>query len=156
VNGYRIEPLGGHDRRSFTCGVDALDRYFREQVSQDVRRRMAVCFVAVDEAGDIGGYYTLSATSLSLDALPEVKARRLPRYPIVPAVLLGRLAVSSAHQGRRLGAALVADALLRAGRSEVAGFALVVDAKDEAAARFYEHLEFMRLPGEPTRLIRAL
>jgi GNAT superfamily N-acetyltransferase len=156
VSGYRIEPLGGHDRRSFTCGVDALDRYFREQVSQDMRRRMAVCFVAVDNAGAVAGYYTMAATSLALDALPEAKAKRLPRYRLVPAVLLGRLAIASRHQGKRLGAALVADALLRAGRSEVTGYALMVDAKDEAAAQFYEHLEFTRLPGAPDRLIRAL
>ena len=156
MNGYRIELLGGHGRRSFACGSEALDRYFREQVSQDAHRRLAVCFVAIDDNGEVAGYYTLSATSLALDALPEAKARRLPRYPIVPAVLLGRLAIASAHQGKRLGAALVADAILRAGRSEVTGYALLIDAKDEAAVRFYEHLEFTRLPGAPNRLIRAL
>jgi hypothetical protein len=153
---YRIERLGDHDRRSFTRGSDALDRYFRERVSQDARRRVASCFVATGADGDVAGYYTPAATALALDALPLERARTLPRYPVVPAILIGRLAIASSHHGKRLGAALVADAILRSTRSEVSGFALVVDAKDEIAARFHEHLELMRLPGDPMRLIRIL
>ena len=153
---YLVEPLAGHDRRSFVCGVEALERYFREQVSQDMRRRIASCFVAVDPEGGVAGYYTLAASSIALDALPPERLKRLPRYPVVPAVLLGRLAVSTGHQGKRLGAALVADAILRSTRSDIVGHVMIVDAKDEAAARFYEHLEFTRLPGDPARLIRAL
>jgi GNAT superfamily N-acetyltransferase len=156
VSSYFIEPLSGHDRRGFVCGSEALERYFREQVSQDIRRRIASCFVAVGTEGDVAGYYTLAATAIALTALPEAKAKRLPRYPVIPAVLLGRLAVSSEHQGKRLGAALVADAILRSTRSDVVGHAMIVDAKDEAAGKFYEHLEFTRLPGEPARLIRIL
>jgi GNAT superfamily N-acetyltransferase len=156
LSGYSIEPLGSHDRRSFNSGSAALDRYFKEQVTQDVRRRVASCFVALGPDGGVAGYYTLAATAIALDALPAEKARRLPRYPAVPAILLGRLAVSVPHQGQRLGAALVADALLRCARSEIAGYAMIVDAKDETAAGFYEHLEFTRLPGAPPRLIRVL
>ena len=104
----------------------------------------------------MAGYYTLAATAIALDALPPEKAKKLPRYPVIPAVLLGRLAISLTHQDRRLGAALVADAILRSTRSDIVGHALVVDAKDEAAALFYEHLEFTRLPGDPLRLIRGL
>jgi GNAT superfamily N-acetyltransferase len=153
---YRIEPLGAHDRRSFTCGSDALDRYFREQVTQDARRRIASCFVALGADGDIAGYYTLAPTAIALDALPPERARKLPRYPVIPAFLLGRLAISSRHQGQRLGAAMLADAILRVTRAEITGYAMVVDAKDEAAARFYEHLEFTRLATDPLRLIRVL
>jgi ribosomal protein S18 acetylase RimI-like enzyme len=157
VSDYRIEPLAGHERGQFSCGVEALDRYFREQVTQDIRRRIASCFVAIDiEGGDVAAYYTLSATAIALDLIPAQRAKRLPRYPVVPAVLLGRLAVATAHQGRQLGAALVADAILRSTRSEVTGHALVVDAKNEAAVRFYERLDFTRLPGEQARLIRFL
>ncbi len=156
MNPYRVEPLAEQDRRAFACGSDALDRYFREQVTQDMRRRIATCFVALSSDGQVAGYYTLAATSLALDALPPERARKLPRYPVVPAILLGRLAVASGHQGRRLGSALVADAILRSSRSEIAGHAIVVDAKDEAALRFYEHLEFIRIPGDARRLIRAL
>jgi len=153
---YRIEPLGNHDRRSFTCGSEVLDRYFREQVSRDARRRVASCFVAVCAEGDVAGYYTLAATAIALDALPAERAMKLPRYPVVPAILLGRLAIATGHQGKRLGGAMLADAILRSTRSDITGYAMVVDAKDETAARFYEHLEFMRLPGDPLRLIRIL
>ena len=156
MSAYRVEPLAAHDRRAFECGSAALERYFREQVSQDVRRRIASCFVAVSPQGDVAGYYALAATAIALTALPLDRLKRLLRYPVVPAVLLGRLAVATPHQGRRLGAALVADAILRATRSDIVGHAMIVDAKDEAAARFYEHLEFARLPGDQARLIRAL
>ena len=96
-------------------------------------------------------------TGVQTCALPiSDHAKRLPRYPVIPAVLLGRLAIAKSHQGKRLGGALVADALLRAARSEVMAYAMVVDAKDEAAVRFYEHLGFTRLDDDPRRLIRAL
>ncbi len=121
-----------------------------------MRRRVATCFVAVDIEGGIAGYYTIAASSLVLDALPPEQAKRLPRYPTVPAVLLGRLAVAQSHQGKRLGGALVADALIRATRAEVMAYAMVVDAKDAVAARFYEHLGFTRLGDDQRRLIRAL
>ena len=156
MSGYLIEPLSGHDRRRFTCGDDNLDRYFQQQVSQDIRRRIASCFVALDSDGGVAGYYTLAATAIALDTLPPEKAKKLPRYPAIPAVLLGRLAIATSHQGRRLGAALVADAILRSTNSDVVGHSMVVDAKDEAAARFYEHLEFTRLGGRELRLIRVL
>ena len=153
---YRIELLDAHDRSAFVSGSDALDRYLREQAKQDMRRRVASCFVAVDNDGIIAGYYTIAATSLILDKLSPERAKRLPRYPSIPAVLLGRLAVAQAHQGKRLGGALVADALLRATRAEVMAYAMVVDAKDEQAANFYEHLGFERLGDDPGKLIRSL
>jgi GNAT superfamily N-acetyltransferase len=153
---YRIELLGTHHRSAFVSGSDTLDRYLQQQAKQDMRRRVASCFVAVDAVGDIAGFYTIAASSLVLDALPAEQAKRLPRYPTIPAVLLGRLAVAEAHQGKRLGGALVADALLRASRAEVMAYAMIVDAKDEAAVRFYQHLGFVRLGDDQRRLIRAL
>jgi predicted N-acetyltransferase YhbS len=152
---YRVEALGGQDRAAFSSGSDVLDRYFRFQVSQDVRRRVASCFVALDEADLVAGYYTIATAAVALDALPLARAKKLPRYASVPAVLLGRLAVATAHQGERLGAALVADALMRARRMEIAAYALVVDAKNDAAARFYEHLGFERF-GDARRLFHPL
>jgi len=143
MSGYRIEPLAKHDRKKFSCGSAELDRYFREQTTQDTRRRIAFCFVAVnDDDGEVAGFYTLAATSLALDRLSAEWAHKLPRYPVVPAVLLGRLAVATSHQGKRLGIALVADAVMRASRSEIAGHMMVVDAKDERAASFYANLGF--------------
>jgi hypothetical protein len=92
---FVVEPLGsGHDRTSFVCGVEPLDRYFRNQAGQDVRRRATACFVCQERAtGQIAGYYTLSAGSILLTDLPAQLAKRLPRYPTVPIARLGRLAV---------------------------------------------------------------
>ncbi len=154
--GYRIERLADQDRGAFSSGSEALDRYFREGVTQDARRRIAYCFVAIGPDGDLAGFYTLSATSVLLDRLPPARAKRLPRHPLVPAILLGRLAVAQSHQGKRLGAALVADALIRARSGDVSGHLMVVDAKDEQVARFYEHLEFTRFADDSRRLVRAL
>jgi len=156
VSPYVIEPLAAHDRRGFACGSAELDDYFRDRIGQDIRRRVASSFVAIGPDGDVAGFYTLAATSLAFGALPVERARRLPRYPVVPAILLGRLAISLGHQGKRLGSALVADAMMRAGRAEIAGYAMLVEAKDEAAARFYRHLGFESLPDTPGRLIRPL
>lgn len=98
---FRIEPLNDeHDRTEFMSGAAALDRYFQTQASQDIRRRIATCFVAVSyDSGQIAGYYTLSATSIALDTLSPQLIKKLPRYPVVPAALLGRLAVARTQQG---------------------------------------------------------
>jgi len=151
---YLIEPLSGnHDRPQFVSGSEALDQYLRERASQDVKRRIATCFVAVAHDGqDVAGYYTLTATSIALNASAPAIAKKLPRYPVVPAVLMGRLAVARPHQGQGLGGILLADGLKRASRAELGVFAMVVDAKDETAQRFYEHYGFQLLPGEGRRL----
>ena len=158
--GFVIEPLGSsHDRGGFSCGVESLDRYFKQQATQDIRRRASACFVAVDEdeaVGRIAGYYTLAAGGVPLNDLPEELARKLPRYPSVPVARLGRLAVDRAYHGRKLGAALLWDAGLRALRSEVVAFALVVDAIDEAAANFYRHHGFVPLSGHALPLALPL
>lgn len=155
---FRIEVLShAHSRDGFSCGIEALDQYLARQASQDVRRRVSACYVAVDvEFGKIAAYYTLAAASVPLTALPEALARRLPRYPAIPVARVGRLAVDRAFQGRKLGGALLADAAMRALRSEIAVFALVVDAKDEAAVSFYRHHGFKSFGGEAARLILAL
>jgi GNAT superfamily N-acetyltransferase len=147
------EPLNEkHDRSAFRSGSDALDRYLKERVSQDIRRRVAGCFVAVDSAGRIAGYYTLAASSVALDVLPQDTAKRLPRYPVVPVVLIGRLAVAEDHQGEGLGSALIADAIMRTDRLGIGAFVLIVDAKDDRARSFYQANGFVALPGEPRRL----
>lgn len=158
MSGYRIERLSNHhNRKAFRCGSEPLDLYFRQRATQDEQRRIALCFVAVAEPDDaVAGFYTLAATSIALDGLPVERARRLPRYPSVPAVLLGRLAVASTHQGKGLGGALVADALLRAAQSEIVGHLMVVDAQDEVAKRFYVHLGFEVLPEDDRRLVRRI
>ena len=153
----RVEVLGQHhDRGSFTSGIEALDRYLRSHAAQDARKNMAAPFVLVLPDGAIGGYYTLSSTGVKLTELPSDVARKLPRYPLVPATLLGRLAVDQNYQGRGYGRFLLADALFRAVRSEIASFAVVVDAKDEAARRFYERESFLPFADQPLRLFRSM
>lgn len=146
----------GHDRKGFTSGSEPLDRYLRERVTQDVRRRVAACFVALTDGSRIAGYYTLASASLILAALPAETAQALPRYPTVPAVRMGRLAIDQAFKQQGLGSALLADALDRAARSEIAAYALMVDAKDETAASFYRHHGFITLPDSPLTLFLPL
>jgi ribosomal protein S18 acetylase RimI-like enzyme len=151
----RFEALGAqHDRTQFTCGVEALDRYFRAQAGQDMRRRVATSFVLVREDAPRRplGFYTLAATSVALAALPEATAKKLPRYPVVPATLMGRLAVDREHRGSGFGEMLLIDALRRALASEIASFAFIVDPKDDAAARFYARYRFRALATEGSRM----
>jgi predicted GNAT family N-acyltransferase len=152
---YRIDPLSAHhDRAAFASGVEPLDRYLRMQAGQDSRRRVASCFVLTraDEPGEVLGYSTLSALNIALTDLPSSIAKRLPRYPIVPATLLGRLAIDQRHRGQRLGELLLFDACARVLKSEIATFALVVDAKDAAAERFYTRYRFLGLVAGSRRM----
>jgi ribosomal protein S18 acetylase RimI-like enzyme len=150
---FTVEPLGAaHNRKTFSCGVVPLDRYLLELATQDIRRRVSNCFVACDGAGTVAAYYTFAATSFPLSDLPPEETRRLPRYGVLPAGLIGRLAVDQRFRGRRLGSALIIDAARRAAGADPAIFALVVDAKDNAAVAFYEHLEFRRFASRPTSL----
>ncbi len=155
---FRVEVLGtGHARDGFSCGVAALDIYFARQATQDVRRRASACYVAVEvNSGKVAGYYTLAAGGVPLTDLPEAMTKRLPRYPSVPVARVGRLAVDQAFHGQKLGGALLADAAVRAARSEVAVFALVVDAKDEAAVAFYRHHGFEGFGAKDRQLIVSL
>lgn len=155
---FVIEGLGAdHDRAGFSCGIEPLDRYFRDQVTQDVRRRATACYVALEISGDrVAGYYTLAAAGVPLAEIPAPLAKRLPRYPSVPVARLGRLAVDQAYRGRKLGSALLWDAMTRCLRSEVAVFALVVDAKDDQAEAFYRHHGFISFGHQPRQLVLPL
>jgi ribosomal protein S18 acetylase RimI-like enzyme len=152
VSSFRIELLGKHDRTAFSSREESLDRYLREQVTQDIRRRLSNCFVALDAVGALAGYYTFAATSVPLTELPADITRRLPRYPSMPAGLIGRLAIDQRFQRQGLGSLLVVDAAARAMRAEPAIYALVVDAKSEDAAAFYLCLGFQRFLSQPMRL----
>lgn len=144
---FVIAPLSPqHDRAAFSCGNEVLDKYLQTQATQDIRRHLSNCFVAVAEGGGtIAGYYTLAASSVPVADIPPELSRRLPRYPVLPAVLVGRLAVDRRFARRSLGAALLYDAIARALKADPAVFALIVDAKDENAAKFYEHFGFQPL-----------
>jgi ribosomal protein S18 acetylase RimI-like enzyme len=154
---FSLTTLGAaHDRATFNCGSDPLNRYLREQVGQDIRRRVAACFVALSDERRVAGYYTLASTSLILTDLPAATIKKLPRYPTVPAVRMGRLAVDREFKGQGLGGAMLGDALHRAVRTEIAAFAMVVDAKDESAVAFYRHHGFIALPDSPRTLFLPL
>lgn len=154
---YLLAPLNAaHDRAAFNSDSEPLNRYLREQVSQDMRRRVAACFVALADGQRIAGYYTLASASLLLTDLPVSTGKKLPRYPTLPAVRMGCLAVDQAFKGQGLGGALLADALDRALRAEIAAFAMVVDAKDETAGAFYRHHGFIALPDSPLTLFLLL
>ncbi len=146
---FRIEPLGlHHNRAGFSCGVEALGRYLKNQAGQDRRRGAAPCFVAVSEQNKLAGYYTLAMTSIALSDVPEDMAKKLPRYPKIPATLIGGLAVDLRFRGQQLGHRLVFDAMRQTIQRRIASAMLAVDAKDEAAAAFYLKFGFRRLgPG---------
>jgi GNAT superfamily N-acetyltransferase len=156
-SGFIIEPLGAHDRSAFSCGSPALDRYLREQASQDVKRLMASCFVVVEtETNEIAGYYTLAATSVPANDLPPDVLKRLPRCPILPAALVGRLAVDQRFHRKGLGSTLLADAALRVLKGDTKAFALIVDAKDQNAVAFYRLQGFRPFTGCPMSLFLPL
>jgi predicted GNAT family N-acyltransferase len=153
----RIEPLASaHDRASFSCGVDSLDAYLKTQAGQDVRRKANAVFVLVGAArpNDVLGYFTLCATALSQGDVPEAARKLVPRYPLVSATLIGRLAVAKQSQGQGLGAILLAQALQKAyeSASTVGSSMVVVDAIDETACGFYAAHGFVRLP-ESVRMV---
>jgi GNAT superfamily N-acetyltransferase len=152
---FGVEPLrAAHDRPGFSCGVAALDTYLHKQAHQDVRKRVAAVFVLTPDGGTVAGFYSLSAFAFRLAELPAVVSKHLPKYPLVPATLLGRLAISKEHRGRGLGEFLLLDALDRAWRHSysVVFFAVVVDAKGDAARAFYHHYGFIAFPDSPARL----
>ena len=154
--GRLVEPLSkDHDRAGFSCGIESLDRYLHRQAGQDARKRVAAPFVLVKRGSNaIIGYYTLSAMGIDVGELPLDISRRLPRYPLVPATLLDRLAVDQRYRGQGMGEWLLMDALDRGCRmsASIASMAVVVDAKDDRARAFYERYEFRRFVDQPHRL----
>ncbi|MBU1172427.1 MAG: GNAT family N-acetyltransferase [Proteobacteria bacterium] len=154
---FRVIPINQtQDRSTFNCGSEPLDSYFQERLTQDIRRRVTACFIARTNDDRIAGYYTLASASVFLGDLPEKFKKKLPRYPSVPVVRMGRLAVDQTYKGLGLGAALLADALTRVVRSEIAAYALLVDAKDNTAADFYRHHGFIQTARELLTLFLPL
>jgi GNAT superfamily N-acetyltransferase len=149
-----IEPLGKHDRQAFSCGVAALDDWFHLRAGQDEKRNVARVFAAIDDRLGVVGFYSLSTFTLTIPDLPAEHAKRLPRYDHIPAALIGRLARDLRVRGAGVGDLLLADAVRRV--LSVAGtlavFAIVVDARDDAAAAFYRDYGFRPFPSRPLRL----
>ncbi len=151
----QFQPLGPqHDRAGFSCGVEALDHYLQKQARQDIKKHVAVALVLTPDGKTIAGYYTLSQYSVELGVVPQEVAKKLPKYPVVPATLISRLAVSRAFRGRGLGELLLMDTLYRCrvGSRQAASAAVIVDAKDAQAVAFYKKYGFIELPKIPKRL----
>ncbi len=160
---FRIEKLGTqHNRQAFSCGVPPLDDYLRKQARQDAEKNAAVVFVLTPDGHTIAGYYTLNQFALELSGMPHELAKRMPRYPNVPATLLGRLAVGLAFRGQRFGERLLMDALERAlaASKQIASTGVAVDAKDADTAAFYKRFNFIELAGNrlflPMRTIEKM
>ena len=132
------------------------NQYLKEQAGQDARRPVALPIVATDDSSKVLGFYILSSKSIQLTDIPHELSRRLPRYPHLPATLLDRLTTDLSARGVGLARFLLIDAMVRAVKSEIAPVAFIVDAKDEAAVRFYERESFLRLPEGRTRLLRRM
>jgi ribosomal protein S18 acetylase RimI-like enzyme len=154
---YRVERLGRHhDRAAFSCGEETLDTYLRQRARQDDDRNVAKAFVLYDAQDyQVAGYYTLSTAAVRLEDLPPETQRTLPRYPHVPVILLGRLAIDRGYQNQHLGEILLFDALRRAfiaGTREIGAMPVIVDARHERARAFYERYGFQRFPDNEYQL----
>lgn len=140
----------GLDRKSFCCGKTSLDHYLHEQVGQDIRRKLSVCFILAGNDNRIKAYYTLSNGSIPLEGLPEEYRMKYPKsYAHLPVTLLGRFAVDQKFQGQGIGKMLLIDALKRsheASMKSVGSIAVIVDVLDSEAEKFYQKFGFIRLP----------
>ncbi len=155
MSDFVCETLGAqHNRTHFDCGVPVLNEYLAKYAKQDVKRKATAVFVLIprSEPKRIVGFYTLCATSVELTDLPERMIKKLPSYPVVPAILLGRLARAIDQPG--IGQLLLADALARCVRvaNEIAASLIVVDSKGEVASCFYTKYGFLSLPRLPDRM----
>lgn len=152
-----IEPFNSskHNRSCFDCGKDSLNTYIRQQASQDLKRKIASIFVLVDTPDtNILAYYTLSAYAVEMCELSETLTKHLPRYPRLPATLLGRLAVDCNYQGKSLGKLVLIDALKRAleATTQVASLLVVAEAIDETAIDFYQKFGFQAFKEYSSKL----
>jgi GNAT superfamily N-acetyltransferase len=153
---FTIEPLAPyHDRAAFACGNASLDDFIRTKARKEYERGYCAVFVLTDQPGSslIAGYYTLSASMVSLTGIEAVARKKLPRYPDVPTALLGRLARDLRFRGDGVGELLLLDALKRAERGgrQVGSHAVSVDAIDANAAIFCRKFGFLRFVGYPNR-----
>lgn len=144
-----------HKRSEFCCGQESLDKYIRQQASQDIKKKVATVFVLVDSPEtEILAYYTLSSYTVEIAELNQEFTKRLPRYPLLPATLLGRLAVDSRYQGQGFGELMLIDALNQSLKttSVVASLAVVVEALDAEVVKFYQRFGFQQFKQHPIEL----
>jgi len=153
-----------HNRRNFTCEENSLTEYIRKQVSQDIRKRLAICFVALDSGQNVIGYYTLTSESLGRELIPEKYLKQVPKNYNAPVILLGRLARDISTKGTGLGEYLLIDALFRSYKlsiESIGAMAVIVDPINEKAIEFYKKYGFEQLPDSekmflPMKVIEQL
>ncbi|WP_133140183.1 GNAT family N-acetyltransferase [Legionella genomosp. 1] len=156
---YIIEQLHKHNRVYFSCGTDELDRYLQTQASQDIKKNMSVTYVLSEQGSNVVlGYYSISTIGIFPGDLPISLLKKLGKYPVLPGVLIGRLAVDEKYKGRGLGGLLLIDALKRtlAVGKQIGIVAIVVHAKDDKAINFYKHYGFLALPENDFKLFLPL
>jgi GNAT superfamily N-acetyltransferase len=142
--------LHKHDRKGFDCGTEVLNEYLAKRAGREQRKHFCTCFLAIsNETDQIDGFYTLSSSSIALTDLSPAVLKKLPRYADVRVARIGRLAVDRHAQGKRLGGALIGDALNRVLNADIGCYAVVVDAKDDKAISFYKHMGFEALQDKP-------
>lgn len=138
-----------HNRNAFECEEQQLTDYIKKQVSQDIKKRLAVCFVAIDSDNNVIGYYTLSSESLGRKQIPDKYLKKVPQNYNAPVILLGRLARNITAKGTGLGEHLLLDALFRAftlSEESIGAMAVIVDPMNQFAIKFYEKYGFEQLP----------
>ena len=163
---YLTVPLNSsYYREDFHCGRTVLDNYLKKQASQDMKRRLSVCFILPDADNRVKGYYTLSNAGISREIIPTEISKKLPEsYISLPVTLLGRLAVDTKYKGTGLGKMLLLDALKRSfdvSTENIGSFAVIVDPLDSEAVSFYEKYGFITLPDSermflPMKTVAAL
>lgn len=146
-------------RKDFDCGIDELNTYLRQFAVPNDKKNIGKTFVAVEKSNTDKpiGYYTVSMAQILINELPEAIKKGLPRYPI-PAMRIGKLAIGLETQGKKIGALLLKDALLRAVNisSQVALHFVVVDALNEKAKSFYLKYGFTAFEENPLTLVISL
>ncbi len=153
-----------HNRKSFQCEEQQLTDYIRKQVSQDVKKKLAICFVATNSEKKVIGYYTLTSESLGREQIPDAYIKRVPKNYNAPVILLGRLARDITAKGTGLGEHLLLDALFRAytlSEESIGAMAVVVDPINANAVTFYKKYGFEQLPDSgkmflPMRTIKQI
>jgi GNAT superfamily N-acetyltransferase len=152
-----VERLAAHhDRNAFDCGNPSLNNWFRQQAGQFEKKDLARTYVLVSASRTalVGGYYSISTCQIHHADLPPAQSKGLPQNMVIPAALLGKLAVHKDHHGRGIGSALLAYAFQRMLHlaNEIGLRVVVVDAIDESAAAFYLKQGFIAMPNHSNRL----
>jgi predicted GNAT family N-acyltransferase len=154
-----------HRKKEFSCGKEMLDNYLHKQANQDIKRKLAACFVLNDkEMNLLKGYYTLANNSIPQELIPTEFQKKLPKsYISIPTTLLGRLAIDNRFLGKGIGKLLLIDALKRSYEisQSIGSFAVVVGPLDNDAEKFYDQYGFIKLPDSgkmflPMNIIKSL